>query len=325
MVDVSVLIPVYNEEESLRPLAGELSGVLDRLDKPYEVIFVDDGSSDGSFEVLRELALENPRIKVIRLARNFGQTAALRAGLDEARGEVIVTLDADLQNDPADIPSLLEKLDQGFDAVSGWRKNRKDKFLSRRLPSLLANTLISRCVGLPIHDFGCTLKAYGRSFVKAVRPVGEMHRFLIAEVQMAGARVAEVEVRHRARPYGQSKYGWLRALKVPLDLATVLFMQRYLTKPIYLFGGSGIALGILSAVLSAAVLFKKFYLGIFVKDQPLFLVSIFFGLVGIQLVLMGLLAEILIRTYHEIENRPTYFIREKIAGEKNLDLGALRK
>ncbi|MBI5244534.1 MAG: glycosyltransferase family 2 protein [Elusimicrobia bacterium] len=310
MPELSVVVPVFNEQENLAELGAEIRQALRAIE--YEVLFVDDGSTDRSFEVIKKLAAEEPRFKALRLAANFGQTAAMSAGIAYAAGRLIAFLDSDLQNDPADIPAMLRKLGEGFDAVSGWRRNRKDPFLTRRLPSMAANAVISRVTGVRLHDYGCTLKLYKAQFLKDLRLCGEMHRFLPAYAGFMGARIAELEVHHRPRSKGISKYGLSRTFKVLLDLITVKFMDAYITKPIYLFGGGGLCMVLAGALLALWTLYKKFHLGVFVKDQPLFQVSIFFGLVGIQMVLMGLLAEILIRIYYDVREREPYFVRERI-------------
>jgi len=307
---LSVVVPVYNEEESLFPFAEELSAILAAIARSWEVILIDDGSKDGSYTIIEDICRRHPGFKAVRLGRNAGQTAALSAGIDRARGELIVCLDADGQNDPHDIPSMLAKIEEGYDVVSGWRKNRKDPWLSRRVPSQIANGIISWSTGVPLHDYGCTLKIYRSRYLKGLPLYGEMHRFIPAFAGFLGARIAEVEVHHRPRARGSSKYGISRTFKVVLDLLTVKFMDAYLAKPIYLFGGGGVLLGLTGAVLAAVTLYKKLALGIFVKDQPLFMVSIFFAIVGFQLILMGLLAEILIRIYFDIKGKPAYFVRE---------------
>ncbi|MDX6767984.1 MAG: glycosyltransferase family 2 protein [Elusimicrobiota bacterium] len=307
---LSALIPVYNEEENLAKLGEEVSAALDALGKPYEVILVDDGSKDRSYEELLKLVKKYPGFKTLRFARNAGQTAAMLAGIQHATGEVIVCLDADMQNDARDIPKLLAKLDEGYDVVSGWRKDRQDRFLDRKLPSMIANGMISKVTGVHLHDYGCTLKLYKAEFLKPLRLYGEMHRFVPALAGFLGARVAEVPVNHRARTAGVSKYGISRTFKVLLDLMTVKFMDQFLGKPIYLFGGGGVGMGLLGVAFALQALYKKFYLGIFVKDQPLFQVSIFCLLIGFQMVLIGLLAEILTRIYYDLKDMRPYFVRE---------------
>ena len=309
---LSVVVPVYNEEESLRAFAEELSAVLETISQSREVILVDDGSKDGSYAVIEDLCRKLPDFKAVRLGRNAGQTAALSAGIARARGGLIVCLDADGQNDPHDIPAMLAKISEGYDVISGWRKNRKDPWLSRRLPSQIANGIIASITGVPLHDYGCTLKIYRARYLKEMPLYGEMHRFIPAFAGFLGARIAEVEVHHRPRTRGSSKYGISRTFKVILDLLTVKFMDAYLAKPIYLFGGGGVLMGLVGAALAAVTLYKKLALGIFVKDQPLFMVSIFFAIVGFQLILLGLLAEILIRIYFDIKGKPAYFVRETL-------------
>ena len=310
MPDLSVVVPVYNEEENLSELGAQIQDAL--RGREYEVIFVDDGSADGSYEAIRRLSAAEPRFKAVRLARNFGQTAAMSAGIAHASGRLIAFLDSDLQNDPSDIPAMLRKLDQGYDAVSGWRRRRQDAWLSRRLPSMAANAIISWVTGVRLHDYGCTLKLYRSQFLKDMRLCGEMHRFIPAYAGRQGARIAEMEVHHRSRTRGVSKYGLSRTFKVVLDLMTVKFMDEYLGKPIYLFGGGGLAAVGAGVLLALWTFYKKLHLGIFVKDQPMFQVSIFFGLVGVQMILMGLLAEILIRIYYDVREREPYFVRERI-------------
>lgn len=307
---LSVLVPVYNEEENLADLGLEVREALASLD--YEVVLVDDGSTDRSFEEIEKLAQADPRFKAVRLGTNFGQTAAMAAGIAHAKGSLIACLDSDLQNDARDIPKLMAKLAEGYDVVSGWRKDRQDKMVTRRLPSQAANALISWATGVALHDYGCTLKLYKAEYLKPLRLYGEMHRFIPAFAGFMGARIAELPVNHRARTRGVSKYGLWRIVKVALDLMTVKFLDEYLAKPNYLFGGSGFALLALSVLLGAETLYKKFALGVFVKDQPLFHVAVFCGIVGVQLVLMGLLAEIMVRVYYETRGRQSYFVRQTV-------------
>lgn len=307
---LSVLVPVYNEEENLPDLGAELSGVLKGLGVTAEVLLVDDGSTDGSWGEIAALCRKNKAFRGIRLGRNAGQTAAFAAGIAAARGELIASLDADLQNDPRDLARLIDKLDEGYDVVSGWRANRQDAFLNRKLPSQIANAIISWVTGVRLHDYGCTLKLYRAKYLKPVRLYGEMHRFVPAFAGFLGARIAEVPVNHRPRTRGTSKYGIMRTFKVLLDLLTVKFMDAYMGKPIYFFGGWGAVMGVLGALMAGYTLYKKYCLGVFVKDQPLFQVSIFFGLVGFQLIFMGLIAEILIRVYFDIKDKPAYFVAE---------------
>ncbi len=312
---ISAVVPVFNEKESLPAFGTELSAALKRLNLPYEIIWVDDGSTDGSFAQLAALT-KDPAQRALRLAKNYGQTAALAAGIAEARGEWIVTLDADGQNDPEDIPRLFAAAAAGVDVVSGWRRNRQDAFFTRILPSRAANWIISAVTGVKLHDFGCTLKIYRAELLKAADLYGEMHRFLPAILGYAGASVTELEVNHRPRVTGKSKYGMARTFKVVLDLLTVKFMGDFITKPIYLFGGLSFALVASSALMACWTLYNKLHNGIFVKDQPLFLVAIFFAIVAVQFAFMGLMAEVLIRTYHSANRRPPYTVAERTGGEK---------
>ena len=312
-VDVSVVLPIFNEEESLRPLMAGLLEVLARMGGSYEILAVDDGSTDRSPEVLRELAAAHSAIRVIRFARNFGQTAALMAGFDGSRGEIVVTLDADLQNRPEDIPVLVDKLREGYDVVSGWRVDRKDAALSRRLPSRIANWLISRISGVQLNDYGCTLKAYRREVMAGVRLYGEMHRLIPVYASWMGARVIEVPVGHRARAFGRSHYGMGRVYKVMLDLLVAKFLEVYLVKPIYVFGGLGL-LSILAAFAALAwALGLKAFGGTSLIQTPLPLLAAMLFLMGCGSVLMGLLAEIMMRTYFESQDRKPYRVQAAAA------------
>ena len=309
---LSIVIPVYNEEDNLPLLQAQLRPILDTLDHPAEVIYVDDGSSDGSYDALKQLAQDDSRLRVIRFRRNFGQTAAIAAGLDYARGDVIITMDSDLQNDPKDIPRLLAKIDEGYDVVSGWRKNRQDAALRRNLPSHVANRLISVTTGVHLHDYGCTLKAYRHEIFAYTRLYGEMHRFIPVFASLAGARIAELEVEHHPRIHGKSKYGLQRIVKVLLDLTTVKFLSSYSTKPIYVFGGMGFSTmggGVAAAML---VLYHKWVRKIYAHRNPFLLLSIFLFLVGLIFVMMGLLAELLMRTWYESQGKRTYTVRNVI-------------
>src|SRR5688500_16107922 len=309
---ISVFLPVYNEEPNLPPLHAKLDEALSKLGRSAEIIYVNDGSSDGSLEVLRHLAQLDARVRVVALKRNYGQTAAMPAGIDAARGQVLIPMDADLQNDPADIVRLLEKLDEGYDVVSGWRKNRQDKLFTRKIPSMLANRLISWIGGVPLHDYGCSLKAYRRESLQDVKLYGEMHRFIPIYASWAGARVAEIPVEHHARTMGKSKYGLSRTIKVVFDLMTIKFMASYQTKPIYVFGSFGM-LAFLISILAGlyAVFLKLFHKADFVQP-PLPILAIVMFAVGIQFLLMGLLAEMLVRTYHESQSKAIYAVREKV-------------
>jgi len=310
---LSLVVPVYNEEENLPLLYDAVLAAAEHFPRPWELVLVDDGSQDRSPEILRQLAARDPEhVRVVLLRRNFGQTAAIAAGIDHARGEIIVLLDADLQNDPADIPKLLAKLEEGYDVVSGWRRHRRDPFLTRVLPSRLANWLISTVTGVPLHDYGCTLKAYRREVLREFRLYGEMHRFIPAYAAAVGARIAEVEVTHRPRRYGRSKYGLNRIVKVLLDLVTVKFLLSYFHKPIYLFGGLGLTLAGLGSAMLLFVFVRRVGWGISALKSPFFQTGLMFVILGFQAVLMGLIAELLVRTYHETQDKPTYVVRERL-------------
>ncbi len=309
--EISVFLPVFNEEPNLRPLHAKLDEALAALDATAEIIYVDDGSTDKSLKALRELARLDRRVRVVALRRNYGQTAAMSAGIDAARGNILIPMDADLQNDPADIKRLIEKLNEGYDVVSGWRKARKDKMLTRKLPSMLANRLISWIGGVPLHDYGCSLKAYRRDVLQDVRLYGEMHRFIPIYASWAGARVAEIPVEHHPRTMGQSKYGLSRTLKVVFDLMTIKFMASYQTKPIYVFGTFGMIAFAVSLLAGLWAIIRKLEGESFIKN-PLPILSIVMFAVGVQFLLMGLLAEMLVRTYHESQSKPIYAVREKI-------------
>src|SRR3989338_8386513 len=309
---LSVVIPVFNEEESLPHLADRLHKSLQELNKKYEVILVDDGSTDSSKTVLREICRNFPYFKAIRFRRNFGQTAAIAAGLDHAKGEIIITLDADLQNDPEDIPNLLSRLNEGYDVVSGWRKNRKDTFLTRKLPSFIANWLIGYATGTKLHDYGCTLKAYKTEVIKDVSLYGELHRFIPALASLEGAIVTEMPVNHHERKFGKSKYNLSRTLNVILDLFTVSFLRRYQTRPIQIFGKIGAISFLLGFAISAYLSFEKIFFGASLANRPLLILGVLLILAGIQLLSLGLIAEMQIRTYFESQKKPIYRIREII-------------
>lgn len=308
-VELSMVVPVLNEQNNIRTLYEEIQQALTERHS-YEVIFVDDGSTDESFSVMAELHKSDRGVRVIRFRTNFGQTAAMSAGFAYARGHIVIPIDADLQNDPADIPKLLAKLDEGYDIVSGWRRQRHDNTLTRRIPSKAANWLIRKITGINIHDFGCTLKAYRREVLEETRLYGEMHRFIPALAGWAGARVGEVVVNHRPRKAGAAKYGLGRTFKVVLDLITVKFLASFSTKPIYIFGGLGILSAVGAGLSGLAVLYQKFFSNLSMNRNPLLLLTVLLVTASIQFILMGLLAEILVRTYHESQNRPTYVIRE---------------
>lgn len=310
--EISLFLPVLNEEDNLRPMHAKISGALDSLGKSAEVIYVDDGSTDSSLAVLTELAKEDDRIRILSLRRNYGQTAAMAAGIDAARGDILIPMDADLQNDPKDIRRLLEKLDEGFDVVSGWRKDRKDKFVTRKIPSMVANRIISWIGGVHLHDYGCSLKAYRRDILQDVRLYGEMHRFIPIYASWAGAKVTEIPVDHHPRTMGESKYGLSRTIKVIFDLITIKFLASYQTKPLYVFGTFGLIAFLVSLIAGVwAVGLKVFGRADFV-ETPLLLLSFVMIAISVQFFLMGLLAELLVRTYHESQDKSIYAIREKI-------------
>ena len=317
-MNLSVVIPVYDEEDNVISLARAVDKVLGGLGGPSEIIFVDDGSTDRTFARLKDLQGELPRLRVIRLRGNFGQTAALAAGFDLAQGEVVVTLDGDLQNDPADIPTLLAKLEEGFDVVSGWRRERRDPFWTRRLPSRLANALISRITGVRLHDYGCMLKAYRQQIVKDLALYGEMHRFLPALARWVGASVAEVPVSHRPRRHGKSKYGLGRTLRVLLDLFTVKFLMSYWTRPIQIFGLIGLLTGGAGLLLTLTLAAQRLFFGVPLGNRPILLLAVLLVVVGIQFITMGLLAEMLVRTYHESQGKPIYSVREMVGVRRDL-------
>ena len=309
---LSVVIPLYNEEENVQMLFERLKGTLDHLKKEYEIIFVDDGSTDRTLSILEEIQAKDKTVVVLSFRRNFGQTAAFAAGFDFARGDVIVTMDGDLQNDPADIPKLLELIKDN-DLVSGWRKKRKDPFFTRRLPSIMANWLISNVTGVKLHDYGCSLKAYRREVIKNLKLYGEMHRFIPAVASWYGVRIAEVETIHHQRLRGKSKYGISRTIKVVLDLITVKFLQSFSTKPIQFFGPVGIISGFLGFLISLYLAIDKLFFGRDIGGRPLLLLGALLIIVGIQLIGMGLLGEMLVRVYHESQRKPIYVIK-KILG-----------
>jgi glycosyltransferase involved in cell wall biosynthesis len=317
-IDISIVLPILNEEKNLEELQSKLTEALVKLGREYEIVAIDDGSTDDTFEVLKRLHRRDPRLKIIKFRRNFGQTAAISAGFDHARGDVIVTMDSDLQNDPSDIPRLLGKIDEGYDVVSGWRADRKDKFLSRRLPSILANKFIARMTGVKLHDFGCTLKAYRKEVVDNINLYGEMHRFIPALARWVGAEITEMKVKHHPRKHGKSKYGISRTTRVILDLMTVKFLLAFSTRPIQIFGlmglGSGLVGFLICLYLSIGKLLFPSEATSLTKRMPMLLLGILLILVGVQLITMGLLGEIMVRTYHESQRKPIYVIKE-IVGE----------
>lgn len=315
-MDLSIIIPVYNEEESIGPLIQEIRSALEPMARSYELIIVDDGSGDETFAVLARLRKTEPGIKVLRFKRNFGQTAAVAAGLAHAQGEVVIAMDGDGQNDPKDIPALLAKLDEGFDLVSGWRSPRQDPFWSRQLPSLIANGIISWMTRVRLHDYGCTLKAIRRDIAKELKLYGEMHRFIPAIAFERGAKIAEIKVNHRPRQWGRSKYGIARTFRVILDLLTVKFLLSYATRPLHVFGLIGLLSGgagfLIAVYLSIQKLFYQYDIG----GRPLLLLAVLLIFIGFQFITMGLLGEMLARTYHESQNKPIYVIKEVLEGER---------
>jgi len=311
---LSVVIPVYNEEENVRLLYGKLKEALDLLHQEYEILFIDDGSTDRTLSILEEIQAKDNHLIVLSLRRNFGQTAAFAAGFDFARGDIVVTMDGDLQNDPADIAKLLDKI-KDHDLVSGWRKKRKDPFFSRRLPSIAANWLISKVTGVKLHDYGCSLKAYRRDVIKNLKLYGEMHRFIPAVASWYGVRVAEVETIHHPRMHGKSKYGISRTVKVVLDLITVKFLQSFSTKPIQFFGPVGIASGFLGFLILLYLSIDKLFFGKDIGARPLLLLGALLVIVGIQLIGMGLIGEMLVRVYHESQRKPIYVIKKILGPE----------
>ena len=309
-MDLSIVIPIYNEVDNLRPLCQRVHAVLAPLDWSYELVLIDDGSQDGSSELLAELHAEDDTLKVLRFRRNFGQTAALAAGFEYAHGDVIVSLDGDLQNDPVDIPRLLAKLDEGYDLVNGWRMKRQDPFLSRRLPSQIANKIISLTTRVKLHDYGCTLKAFRRDVAKGLKLYGEMHRFIPALAGDMGARIAELPVTHHARKHGTSKYGLARTLWVVLDLLTVKFMSSYATRPSHLFGFLGLIAVLVGGGITTVLGIQRLLFDVQLANRPILLLGILLLVTGVQLLTTGLIAELLSRTYHESQEKPVYWIKD---------------
>jgi glycosyltransferase involved in cell wall biosynthesis len=316
-MDLSLVIPVFNEVENLPIFHEAVKLALKGISMSWEVIYVDDGSTDGSVTVLETFAQSDPsHVAIIEFRRNFGQTAAIAAGIDHAHGDIIVLLDADMQNDPADIPTLLAKLEEGYDVVSGWRKSRKDPFLTRTLPSVMANWLISKVTGVHLHDYGCTLKAYRREVLSEFKLYGEMHRFIPVYAYAYGAKITEIPVNHHPRKFGKAKYGLERTIKVVLDLLTVKYILSYSKKPIYLFGGAGILLSIASVFMFCYILIRRTLDGVSMLGSPIFQLSVMLAIMGFQSILMGLIAELLTRTYHEAQAKPTYTVRRLIGLKK---------
>lgn len=309
-MDISIVIPVYNEEESVGRLYSGLNKTLSKLKINYEVILIDDGSIDRTYKELKKINKKNSSYKIIRFRRNFGQTSAMSAGFHYSSGKVIITLDADLQNDPKDIPAILKKLNEGYDIVSGWRRERKDKAVSRRFPSMVANKIISRLSGVYLHDYGCTLKAYRKEVIENIELYGEMHRYIPAVASRMGVSVAEIPVTHHSRKYGKSKYGISRTIRVILDIITIKFLLSYSQRPIQIFGLLGLMSGTAGFITTAYLIIMRIFFNHSLADRPLFILSIFMIFIGIQLITMGLLAEINMRIYHEAQDKPTYVIRD---------------
>jgi glycosyltransferase involved in cell wall biosynthesis len=308
--DISVVVPMYNESPNVATLHAELTAALEAFGRPYEILAIDDGSTDNTFALLAELQARDERLRVIRFRRNFGQTAAFAAGFAHARGQFIVTVDGDLQNDPRDIGRMVEKAEEGYDIVAGWRKDRKDPFFSRRVPSIIANRLISLATGVRLHDYGCSLKVFRAEVVKGMKLYGEMHRFLPAIASEMGVSIAETVVNHRARVHGKSKYGISRTVRVILDLLTVKFLISYSTRPVQIFGLLGMVMGLLGVLVCAYMAYLKIVYNPGIGNRPLLLLGILLIFTGVQLVTLGLLAEMQARTYHESQDKPIYVIRE---------------
>ena len=314
--DISIVIPLHNEADNVAPLHAKLIEAVDALETPCEIVYVDDGSGDETFANLRAVASTDKRVVLIRFRRNFGQTAAIAAGVKQAAGDIIILMDADLQNDPDDIALLLDQMRKGYDVVSGWRRDRQDPFLNRRLPSIVANWLIARLMGVPLHDLGCTLKAYRSDVIKNIPLYGEMHRLIPIYAASMGANITEVPVRHHSRLYGRSKYGgWMRTFKVLLDLLTAVFLGGYGTKPMHFFGRLAALLCGFGMLCGLVVLYERFGLGFYAHRNPLLLLAIFTFLLGVQLLTFGLMAEMNVRIYHEAQGKPVYFIREIVRAE----------
>jgi glycosyltransferase involved in cell wall biosynthesis len=310
--EISIVVPIYNEEDSVGPLVGSIEKVMGSLKRPWELIFVDDGSNDGTFERVRGICREHKSVRLIRLRRNFGQTAAMSAGFDHARGGVLVTLDGDFQNDPEDIPALLKLLEDGYDIVNGWRKERKDTWLTKVLPSKIANWLIGRMTGVRLHDYGCSLKAYRSEVIKEIQLYGELHRFIPALAMIHGARITEIPVRHHPRLKGKSKYTPAKGFRVLMDLVIVLFLKSFGQKPFHVFGWIGMILFSIGVAVDGYLTLEKIFLGVDIGDRPMLLFGTLLILAGLQFFSVGILAEIQVRTYHESQGKPIYTIREII-------------
>ena len=314
MLKISVVVPLYNEAPSLEELYRELTAALQGCGRSYELILVDDGSTDDTFRILTELHARDGRVCVVRLRRNFGQTAAFAAGFSRARGRLIVTSDGDLQNDPRDIPAMLDKIEEGHDIVCGWRQDRKDPWLTRRVPSKIANWLISVTTGVKLHDYGCSLKVFRAEVLKSIRLYGEMHRFIPAIASEQGVQIAELVVNHRPRQFGSSKYGLSRTMRVLFDLVTVKFLLNYSTRPLQMFGPAGLLLAVIGLAITAYLGYLRLFGGQAIGDRPLLLLGILMVSTGVQLITLGLLAELQARTYHESQGKPIYVVRDVLEG-----------
>jgi len=311
-MDISIVLPVYNEVDNLQPLCGEIKTAMQDLGRDYEIILIDDGSNDGSRELLTSMAQQDPCLKVVLFRRNFGQTPAMMAGFDYAAGEIIITMDADRQNDPADIPSLISRIEEGYDLVSGWRFRRKDGFLLRRLPSMIANKIISYTTDVSLHDYGCSLKAFRREVAKSLRLYGEMHRFIPAIASWMGVRIAEIKVNHRPRVAGTSKYGISRTFRVILDLIAVKYLLSYSSRPVQFFGSLGLFSGALGMLITLWLTFQRLFMGVALGNRPMLMFAILLIFIGLQFITVGLLAEMQTRIYHEAQDKPVYVVREVI-------------
>jgi len=325
MQGISVVIPVYNEEDNVAEGFREVTGVLSRMGCAYEIIYVDDGSKDETVKRLLKAAEGDPHLRLVQLRRNFGQTAAMAAGFDHTQYDIVVTLDGDLQNDPAEIPQMVEKLNQGYDLVAGWRKYRQDKFISRKLPSMMANRLISYCTDVQLHDYGCTLKVMTGEVARGLRLYGEMHRFSPALANEMGARIVEVPVNHRARKFGTSKYGISRTIRVVLDLITVKFLLGYSKRPIHLFGVVGAGAGILGFLILAMLTYQRLFQHVPMGNRPLLAFGVMMVIIGLQFLVFGLLAEVLARTYYESQSKKTYVVRRVFDGLQSVSVASLTK
>ena len=310
-LELSVVVPIYNEEGNIDRLYEELTAALLEVGRAYEVVAINDGSSDGSYDLLNKAQAKDPRWHIIHFRRNFGQTAAMAAGFDAARGEIVITIDADLQNDPSDIQRILDKFAEGYDIVSGWRQDRKEPLFLRRIPSMIANRIISRTTGIRLHDYGCTLKAYHFDVVKSVKLYGELHRFIPALASQMGVRVAELPVKDRARRWGSSKYGFSRTFKVILDLIAVVFLLSYFNRPLYVFGAAGFVVGLVGTLLGLYLTVFKLLTENKIGERPLLQLAILLIVLGVQFISTGIVADMIMRTYHESQHKPIYFIRER--------------